>query len=680
MRRSARAGARTVVGVARDALASMHLSRAGDASMTVARPRATHRRWRALSNLRGASSSSSSSSPTRVRDTTVCVIGAGPTGLALSMLLSKLGVASVTLERAHAPTTHPQAHFINTRSMEALGALGMRDVIAKQSPPLRTWREFRYVTSLVHGVVLGRVDQFDGAEHAGSATSPTAPTHFSQHRLAKEMLTRARAMHDDGDSGVVTGARVDDVRVSDDGVHVRARVKASEDASEAETLTVRAEYCVVADGANSETRDRLGIQMRGERALQHLINVHFTSSALAADLSADPAMLYFVFNPDAVAVIVAHDLSRGEFVAQIPYLPPVQQLSDFTPSVCERMLRSAIGWKDASKALDILGIRAWTMSAEVSEKFIDNDRVFLAGDAAHRFPPAGGFGMNTGIQDAHNLAWKLAAVTRAISSSELLRTYETERRPVALRNTALSVENFKGVLKIPNALGLPPMAADVLRDAVSALPTLVPSALRKNILEAGLAIGRAQCGSLLTADNPIGVARRAAVREMCEDPNGTLKLQFPKEDVGFSYESADANGQAKLYEPGTLRVGVRVPHAWVNTVSGRTSTIDLVDADMAEPRMTVFASGFAANAKDAITTSSRSAFPTQVIHILYQNCDDSLSKNNVIDIDGTWALKTRTFGDKVLVLVRPDGHVAFIGSNVDELENAIRSSFHVTAN
>ena len=167
---------------------------------------------------------------------------------------------------------------------------------------------------------------------------------------------------------------------------------------------------------------------------------------------------------------------------------------------------------------------------------------------------------------------------------------------------------------------------------------------------------------------------------MCEDPNGTLKLQFPKEDVGFSYESADANGQAKLYEPGTLRVGVRVPHAWVNTISGRTSTIDLVDADMAEPRMTVFASGFDANAKDAVTTSSRSAFPAQVIHILDQNCDDSLSKNNVIDIDGTWALKTRTFGDKVLVLVRPDGHVVFIGSNVDELENAIRSSFHVTAN
>ena len=542
------------------------------------------------------------------------------------------------------------------------------------------WREFRYVTSLVRGVVLGRVDQFDGAETASSATSPTSPTHFSQHRLAREMLTRARAVHSEGDSGIVSGAHVEDVRVSGDGVHVRAGVKANEDASEATTLHVRAEYCVVADGANSVIRDKLGIQMCGERAMQHLINVHFTSRALAEDLSADPAMLYFVFNPDVVAVVVAHDLSRGEFVAQIPYLPPVQTLSDFTHGVCERMLRSAIGWKDASKGLDILGVRAWTMSAEVGKKFIENDRVFLAGDAAHRFPPAGGFGMNTGIQDAHNLAWKLAAVTRGISSPELLRTYETERRPVALRNTALSVENFKGVLKIPNALGLPPVAADVLRDAVSALPSLVPSALRKNILEAGLAIGRAQCGSLLTADNPIGAARRAAVRKMCEDPNGTLKLQFPKEDIGFSYEPADANGQAKLYEPGTLRVGVRVPHAWVKTISGRTSTLDLIDAGVTEPRMTVFARGFAANAKDVVNASSRSNFPAQVIHVLDQHGGHSFAENDVIDIDGTWAAKTAQFGDKVLVLARPDGHVAFIGSTIADLENAVRTSFYATQN
>ena len=120
------------------------------------------------------------------------------------------------------------------------------------------------------------------------------------------------------------------------------------------------------------------------------------------------------------------------------------------------------------------------------------------------------------------------------------------------------MENFEGVLKIPNALGLPLVAAHALRDTVDSLPSLVPSSMRKAMLETGLAIGRAQCGSLLTANNPIGAARKAAVKRMCEDPDGTLRLQFPKEDIGFSYEPADANGLARLHEPGSLHGRGRV--------------------------------------------------------------------------------------------------------------------------
>jgi len=597
----------------------------------------------------------------------VCVVGAGPTGLALAAFLRHRGASCVALEREKTPSDHPRAHFINTRTSETFrGVGGLARAVEAQSPPLREWRTFRYATSLVNGETLGVVDQFDGTVEATRSWSPSAPTHLSQHRLRKTMAEAAEA----SGASIVAHARVVNVKTDAEGVDVVAQV--GDDGTE---TVFRARYCVLADGANSETRRRAGVKMVGESALQHLINVHFVSKTLARELREDPAMLYFVFNPDAVVVVVAHDLRAGEFVAQIPYLPPVQDARDFTPRACERVLRAAIGWKDdATKTLDILDVRPWTMSAEVAETFRVDERVFLAGDAAHRFPPSGGFGMNTGIQDAHNLAWKIAAVVRGHSSASLLETYESERRPVALRNTALSVENFEGVLKIPNALGLPPVAANVLRDAVDSLPSLVPSSMRKAMLETGLAIGRAQCGSLLTANNPIGAARRAAVKRMCDDPDGTLRLQFPKEDLGFSYEPADANGLARLHEPGSLHVGVRVPHAWVHTTRGEMSTLDLVDEDMTAPRFTVFARGFIDDETSLEEKISKSCgFTFRVVHVVDAATD---SPTAAYDVHGVWFTKTSGLGCKSLVLARPDAHVACITSDPQEIADALRDAAH----
>jgi len=597
----------------------------------------------------------------------VCVVGAGPTGLALAAFLRHRGASCVALEREKTPSEHPRAHFINTRTSETFrGVGGLARAVEAQSPPLREWRTFRYATSLVNGETLGVVDQFEGTVEATRSWSPSAPTHLSQHRLRKTMAEAAEA----SGASVVAHARVVNVKTDAEGVDVVAQV-----GDEGTETVFRARYCVLADGANSETRRRAGVKMVGESALQHLINVHFVSKTLARELREDPAMLYFVFNPDAVVVVVAHDLRAGEFVAQIPYLPPVQDARDFTPRACERVLRAAIGWKDdATKTLDILDVRPWTMSAEVAETFRVDERVFLAGDAAHRFPPSGGFGMNTGIQDAHNLAWKIAAVVRGHSSASLLETYESERRPVALRNTALSVENFEGVLKIPNALGLPPVAANVLRDAVDSLPSLVPSSMRKAMLETGLAIGRAQCGSLLTANNPIGAARRAAVKRMCDDPDGTLRLQFPKEDLGFSYEPADANGLARLHEPGSLHVGVRVPHAWVHTTRGEMSTLDLVNEDMTAPRFTVFARGFIDDETSLEEKISKSCgFTFRVVHVVDAATD---SPTAAYDVHGVWFTKTSGLGCKSLVLARPDAHVACITSDPQEIADALRDAAH----
>ena len=160
--------------------------------------------------------------------TTVCVVGGGPTGLALSALLSRLGVASATLERRDAPSTHPRAHFVNARTMEVFRALGgdLARACVDDAPALAQWRWFRYATSLTNGAQLGAVDQFDGATTARTNVSPTHSTHFSQHKLTRALMRRAREAHAEGALGVIEGARVEEVRADAEGVTVRADVGA----------------------------------------------------------------------------------------------------------------------------------------------------------------------------------------------------------------------------------------------------------------------------------------------------------------------------------------------------------------------------------------------------------------------------------------------------------------------
>ena len=600
-----------------------------------------------------SSATSASTATTGDADVPVIIVGGGPVGLTLSILLSRLGVDSLLVERRSGPTTHPQAHFINNRTNEVFRPLlGLERAVTASQPPLEDWRRFVYCTRMIGGVELGRVDHFE--DHPSDAdspdgdgpsrprpVSPTGVAHFSQHRLEPELAARALASHPRGPEGFLRATECVDFEQDDRGVTVHLRLSSSSSSSSSRTL--RCDHLVAADGAGSRLRERLGVGLSGTPAMQHLINIHFTSPSLARALrdarsgsGGAAAMLYFVFNPDVVAAVVAHDLrGDGEFVAQVPFFPPFQTLEeDFTREKCARLVRAAArdpknqsgGRSDVDSFADVVvrGVRRWTMSAEVADAF-HRGRVALCGDAAHRFPPAGGFGMNTGVQDAHNLAWKLAALRPGGGGGpDLLASYTRERKPVATGNARLSAENFKQVLRIPAALGLPASAAAALNDAVTALPTFpdpfglargfdailsgagvgdgadagsptrLGDSAKRALLVAGLALGRAQCGELLLGDNPIGRARRAAVAKMCAESGSTLRLQFPVEDLGFAYppgtgtrsvartgDDAGISGpSAPLYPPGTLVPGARLPHArlvFPAVSDAPASTHDLVE-------------------------------------------------------------------------------------------------------
>lgn len=493
-----------------------------------------------FSSAAAAADASAAASGESSVSVSVAIAGGGPTGLTTAMLLSKYGVPCILLERSPTLTTHPRAHFINHRTMEIFRGLdGLADEVTTRMPPLSEWRSFVYCSTLT-GHVLGSVDHFHKGRRSSMdpyGLSPEPVAHLAQDKLLPLMARRAGAspgvdlrmghrvvevIQKDSNNAEASEERGGKSGAGAGGV--RLRIERADDSTQ---YHIDAHYLVAADGAHSHIRRALGIPMLGPGAIQHLINIHFSSPSLGATLKnlKREGMLYFVFGQRAIAVMVAHDISAGEFVAQVPYFPPLQSPKDFTPEICADIVRKAAG--DAALPLHVKTVRPWAMSADVAEQYRSGN-ILLAGDAAHVVPPSGALGMNTGIQDAHNLAWKLAAVVRGKAPSQLLDTYGIERRPVAESNMRLSVANFRETLRVAKVMGLDYEVANAASGALSSTALgWVSEGLRRGVLDVAIAAGKAASG-------PMSALRSNELESLFEKGQ-TLRLQYPKEDLGFVY-------------------------------------------------------------------------------------------------------------------------------------------------
>ena len=566
------------------------------------------------------------------KDFGAIVCGGGPSGLVSGLLLKSYGVDAAVIEPFTKPSPHPRAHVVSARTMEILRELGAEDAIRKVSPVM-DWTKFRYCDA-IDGTDLGIAD------HAGryEQQSPCGVAHVSQPLVEQVLRERLSDQFFFGRSVTMIDADKGGCRVTlDDGT------------------ILRAPYVVGADGPRGVGRGVVAgswphqqTELLGEDtgvvvesgsstfapALQHFVSIHFTSRNLGAQLLDRAAMLYFIFSStERPCVVVAHDLEKGIFNLQWPYFPPFDETGPelAAPGRVDDVVRTIFHTKPSD--LEIQSARSWAMRGRIDNHFVDTTtRVFLVGDAAHEMPPSGGFGLNTAIQDAHNLSWKLAT-----GDSKLLLTYEAERRPAAAANVAIAIDNWRRGLLAAEALGSPPSKAlDTLRTGLGLLAGLGP------------AVGRSLFKAATTTAFS-STKNRAALQRLLADRR-ELPLFFPGVDLGFSYNGASAldsarsalrdarhSSGAKPYVP-AFRTGARLPHFFVDDHHQKSSL-------------------------DVVATAARSSTKPALALLMFDDSDaDALRDQYRVDLDIRVVRVVPHGTDVKAVLVRPDGYIANVWS------------------
>ncbi|MDA3647663.1 FAD-dependent monooxygenase [Saccharopolyspora indica] len=383
--------------------------------------------------------------------TEVLVVGGSLIGLTTALFLAWHGIPAVLVERRPDMWVHPRAWGYNPRTMEMLTEVGLLDAIDAAGPDTASYRDVLKVDALA-GEELGRYapEHLQVSHRAFSDISPAPYSLCAQHRL--EPILRARAEELGAD--IRFGVRMEDF--TDDGDGVTATLHDGE-----RTRTVRARYLIGADGAKGTVRDALGIKRTGVRAMAHIMNVLFRAD-LSPALRDRTFFLCHVAKPDGAVLNPVDGINYDaddRWQLHIPFDPNLgQRAGDFTDERCIAAIRTATGLPELE--VEIIQSLPWEVAGLNAEKY-SSGRVFLVGDAAHTMPPAGAFGANTGMHDAHNLVWKLAEVIRGAAAPALLDTYDVERRPVA----GFTVE--QALLRaVHQFLGDPSVAEQILDDRV----------------------------------------------------------------------------------------------------------------------------------------------------------------------------------------------------------------------
>lgn len=344
----------------------------------------------------------------------VLIVGGGLVGLATSMFLAHHGVPHLLVDKHPEVKLQGRARGINPRTMEIYRAFGIADAVEKAGKP------FAEDAGGVRCETLsGEWFWFFPPESPREWTEHTAGTFgLADQNAVEPVLIEAARAH---------GAqqRFDTELVSfeseDDGV-----TTIIEDRKTGERRTVRADYVVAADGRRSSIREQLGVSRTTQGQPMNFVSIVFEADL--SELVERRAILWFIVNERVGVTVLSTTAEPGRWALGANFDPTQQSPQDFTPKRCVELIHDALGRDDI--AVVVNDVSPWKQEVAVADNY-RSGRIFLAGDAAHTWSPAGGIGANTGVQDGHNLAWKLAAVVDGWAAPTLLGSYEQERHPVA---------------------------------------------------------------------------------------------------------------------------------------------------------------------------------------------------------------------------------------------------------
>ncbi|MFI0423493.1 FAD-dependent oxidoreductase [Spongiactinospora sp. 9N601] len=438
----------------------------------------------------------------RVQETCeVLVVGGGPAGLCAALFLARNGINVAVAERREHTGALPRAFALTSRTMELFRVAGLEDRVRSAAAGFGHIRQMMAARTLADP----EFHWISDARAPSAQPSPYSPADLlmcPQSRYEAVLADAARTAGADLRPGTEL------VSFTSDADGVTALLRSVRDDIEYE---IRARYLVAADGARSTIRETLGIPRTGQGALiEAAVSVLFHADLTDA-IAGREFFLCALTGPEVRGVLIPIP-DTGQAVLGVGYDPQRQSAADFTPERCTQLLRHVTGQPELPVTVE--QITAWTSGMRIAERF-SAERIFLLGDAAHQMTPAGGFGANTAMQSAHNLAWKLAAVLGGWADSALLASYEAERRPVAWATAEQAA----------------------LRTALQHGP-----------------LPRSQAG------------------ELADEPAITLGYRYP------SHASGGADGPAIGRHPcldGSP--GSRAPHVWLQRDGRRISTIDLFD-------------------------------------------------------------------------------------------------------
>lgn len=557
-------------------------------------------------------------------ETPVLIVGGGPVGLSLAGELGWRGTGCLLVEQRQGPTAHPKATLLGARSMEYFRRWGIIDEIyARALPPeinyfitfstRLTGHELHRVTSPSIRDTIDRPPEVM-ARYRELAWSPFYKTQIGQQALEPVLLDFLRQRTD---SDLRHGHRLIGFEEDADGVSSTV-----EDIATGTRRTIRSRYLVACDGGASGVRKSLGIAMSGRGRIRPNVSFFFESDDFLTTHDRGVGNLYFIFAPGSFGVVTAID-GRRRWNYQLYFLDPERRTEDVDP---DEALFAMMG---QPFDYELKSIQHWYHHQSVAHAFRsrpgddvlgETGRVFLAGDAAHLFPPTGGVGMNTGIGDAVDLGWKLDAVLKGWGGPDLLRSYEHERKPIAVRNSVISANNSD---KIDMVMDETPAAVEEDGPRGDAIRSEVARKIRwmaRQFNAAGTHLGYRY------VDSPVIVADGSP--EPPDDPGQVAPSTWP---------------------------GSRSPHAWLTEdtrMRGR-STLDWFGRDF----VLVAAPGTDPRAFEA-------AFAAQRVPLRLETMPSP---------------GIETLFARPLVLVRPDGHVAWRGDSPTRAE-AERLTVRVTGN